>query len=121
VTAVGAADGPVAPFLPGSSPAPSPRTEDSRPIGTVGFLGVVIASLGGPLALAALYAPTIVDDTTASAGFVTIAAEVVFGLPLLVWLRYSKHIASSGGLYAFVKEAAGPRVAIAQAVLWIVS
>jgi chromate transport protein ChrA len=36
-------------------------------MGTPAFLAVAITSFGGPLALAALYAPTIVGDTTASA------------------------------------------------------
>jgi amino acid transporter len=52
---------------------------------------------------------------------VAVAAAVVFGLPLLVWLRYSRHVATSGGLYGFVREAAGPRVAMVQAVVWLFS
>ena len=80
-----------------------------------------MVSLGGPLALAALYAPTIVADASGSAGLVTVAAAVVFAVPLLVWLRYSRHVTSSGGLYAFVEAAAGHRVALVQAGLWTVS
>jgi len=80
-----------------------------------------VVSLGGPLALAALYAPTIVADASGSAGLVTVAAAVVFAVPLLVWLRYSRHVTSSGGLYAFVEAAAGHRVALVQAGLWTVS
>jgi amino acid transporter len=92
-----------------------------RPIGRFAFLGVTIASLGGPLALAALYVPTILGDASASAGLVTVAATVVFAVPLLVWLRYSREINSSGGLYAFVEAAAGRRVALVQAGLWVTS
>jgi amino acid transporter len=80
-----------------------------------------VVSFGGPLALAALYAPSILQDVTASSGLVAVAAAVVFGLPLLVWLRYSRYVATSGGLYGFVREAAGPRVALVQAVVWIFS
>jgi amino acid transporter len=91
------------------------------PIGLPGFVAFAVVSFGGPLALAALYAPNILDDTSASAGLVAIAAAVVFGFPLLVWLRYSRQVATSGGLYGFVRAAAGPRVAMAQAVVWVFS
>ena len=97
------------------------RAQPDRPIGQTAYLAVVIVSLGGPLALAALYAPTIVADASASAGLVTLSAAVVFGAPLLVWLRYSRHVATSGGLYGFVEAAAGHRVALVQATLWIAS
>jgi hypothetical protein len=49
---------------------------------------VTITSLGGPLALAALYAPVIVAGASASAGLATLAAAVVFGAPLLIWHRW---------------------------------
>jgi amino acid transporter len=93
----------------------------ARSIGPWAFLGVTVASLGGPLALAALYAPTIVADASGSAGLSMVAAAVVFGFPLAIWLRYSRDIASAGGQFAFVEAAAGPRVARVQAVIWIVS
>ena len=76
--------------LSGASPAPS---VPGRPIGRLGFLGVVITSFGGPLALAALYAPTIVDDTASSAGLVSLLAAAAFAVPLIVWLRYAGHVA----------------------------
>ena len=44
-----------------------------------------------------------------------LAAAVVFVAPLAIWLRYSSHVSSSGGLYAFVEAAAGRRVALVQA------
>jgi hypothetical protein len=102
--------------LDSASPVPS---AGARPISFVGFLGVAIASFGGPLALAALYAPTIVDDTTTSAGLVSVLAAAAFAIPLFVWLRYAAHIAGPGGLYSFVRAGAGSRVAAAQAALWI--
>jgi amino acid transporter len=82
---------------------------------------VAICSFGGPLALAALIAPGTIADASASAGLAMVAAFVVFAVPLAIWLRYSRHIASSGGLYAFVEAAAGRRVALVQAGIWAVS
>ena len=102
-------------------PSAQPDTGAARPIGTLSFLGVAVASFGGPLALAALYAPSILTDASASAGFVMVAAAVVFAFPLLVWLRYARHIATPGGLYGFVVDAAGPRIGLLQAGLWIAS
>ena len=93
-----------------------------RSIGGIAFLGLSLTSLGGPLALAALYAPAIVAGRpSGSAGFVALAGSVAFAVPLAVWLRYSRTIADSGGLYAFVKAAAGRRVALVQAALWVFS
>jgi amino acid transporter len=73
------------------------------------------------LALAALYAPNIVGDASASAGLVMIAAAVVFVFPLAMWLHYSSRVATSGGLYGFVEAAAGPRIALVQAGIWTLS
>jgi amino acid transporter len=92
-----------------------------RAVGLPGFVAFAVVSFGGPLALAALYAPSILQDVSASSGLLAVAAVVVFGLPLLCWLRYSRYVATSGGLYSFVREAAGPRVALIQAVVWIFS
>ena len=105
----------------GLPPVPPTAASPNRPIGSIAFLGVAITSLGGPLALAALYAPTIVADASASAGLVAVAGALVFGFPLLVWLRYAQQINTSGGLYSFVEAAAGRRVASVQAGLWIAS
>jgi amino acid transporter len=90
-------------------------------VGAWAFAGVAVTSLGGPLALAALYAPVIVTGATASAGLAMVSAAAAFGFPLAIWLRYSRQVASSGGLYAFVEAAAGPRLARIQAGLWIIS
>jgi amino acid transporter len=94
---------------------------ERRPIGAWALFGVSVTSLGGPLALAALYAPSIAADASGSAGLVVVAATVVFGLPLAIWMRYSRHISASGGLYSFVEAAAGRRIALVQAGLWIIS
>jgi amino acid transporter len=104
----------------GSGAAPD-EIDAGRPISPKAFAGVAVASFGGPLALAALGAPGLVDDAADSAGLAMLAAAVVFTVPLAIWLRYSRHIASSGGLYAFVEAAAGRRVALAQAAIWTFS
>ena len=93
----------------------------ARPIGPWAFFGVAVASFGGPLALAALFAPTILGGASSSAGLATLAAVVVFTAPLAIWLRYSRHVSGSGGLYSFVEAAAGRRVALVQAGVWVLS
>jgi len=93
----------------------------ARPIGQWAFAGVAVVSLGGPLALAALYAPSIAGGASSSAGLAMVAAAVVFGFPLAIWFGYGRHISSSGGLYAFTEAAAGRRLALAQAGLWALS
>jgi hypothetical protein len=50
-----------------------------------------------------------------------VAGALAFVAPLRIWLRYAREVTSSGGLYAFVEAAAGRRVALVQAALWIVS
>jgi amino acid transporter len=113
---------PVTAFLTritGSAADRPQRASGARPDSGWGFAGVAVTSFGGPLALAALYAPGIVAGATASAGLAMVAAVAVFAFPLAVWLRYSRHIAGSGGLYSFVEAAAGRRLALVQAALWI--
>lgn len=92
-----------------------------RPISTWAFIGVAVTSFGGPLALAALYAPGIVAGATSSAGLAMVAAVVVFTVPLMIWLRYAKQINGPGGLYSFTEAAAGRRIALVQGGLWIFS
>ena len=57
----------------------------------------------------------------ASSGLATVIAIVAFSAPIAVWVLYSRRIASTGGLTAFVQEAAGPGVARVQAAIWAVS
>ena len=66
-----------------------------RPIGTWAFAGVAIASLGGPLALAALIVPSVAEDAISSAGLATFAAAVVFVAPLAIWLLVLGHLRTS--------------------------
>jgi hypothetical protein len=61
---------------------------------------VAVTSFGGPLALAALYAPGIVAGSAgASAGLAMVAAMAVFAFPLAIWLRYARQVNGGGGLY----------------------
>lgn len=98
-----------------------PSGETGRPVGGWAFTGMAVTSIGGPLALAALVAPGVLGAASGSAGLVMVAAVVVFAAPLVIWLRYARHVHSAGGLYAFTEAAAGRRVALLQAALWIVS
>ena len=93
----------------------------ARPVSVGLFLGLTVTSIGGPLALIALYIPQALDGAGSSAGLSTLMATLVFLFPLAVWYRYSESIASSGGLYAFVEAATGPAVARVQAAFWIFS
>jgi hypothetical protein len=68
-----------------------------------------------------LNAPGLAAGAGASAGLEMLAAVVVFGMPLVIWLRYARHVSGAGGLYGFVEAAAGRRVALAQAAIWTVS
>jgi amino acid transporter len=106
--------------ITGTSTDRPPRTA-GRPVSGWAFAGVAVISFGGPLALAALYAPGIVAGASASAGLAMAAAVVVFAFLLAIWLRYSRQVNGSGGLYSFVEAAAGRPVALVQAGLWIVS
>ncbi|MGH3008573.1 MAG: hypothetical protein ACRDLM_04105 [Gaiellaceae bacterium] len=85
------------------------------------FLGAVVASIGGPLALIALYLPGAAGDAFGGSGLTTLLALLVFVAPLAVWFGFSERIASAGGLAAFVEAAAGKTVARVQAAIWIVS
>ena len=86
------------------------------------FAGFAVSSVGGPLALAALYLPDAVgSNAISSMGLVALAGAALFAAPLFIWWRYSAEIASDGGLYAFVERAAGRRVALVQGCIWTVS
>lgn len=88
------------------------------PLGPGTLFLVALASFGGPLALAALYAPGAVDEVTSSAGLVGLLAAAAFLAPLTIWLRYAREVSGPGGLTGFVEAAVGRRVALVQAALW---
>lgn len=103
------------------APAAAPQAPGLHPLSPWWFAAVAVVSFGGPLALAALYAPLAVEDVTSAAGFAAALAPVIFAIPLIVWMRYSREIAGPGGLYGFVEAAAGQRVARVQGALWVFS
>ncbi|MGH7922756.1 MAG: hypothetical protein ACREQM_22845 [Candidatus Dormibacteraceae bacterium] len=99
--------------------APDRRGRD-RCLSPVLFVGVVVASIGGPLSLIALQVPAAVE-AQGWLGWMTLASAVAFLPALGVWYGYSRHVASAGGLTAFTEAAAGPTVGRIQGALWIVS
>jgi hypothetical protein len=94
---------------------------EAAPVGQWAFAGVAVTSFGGPLFLAALAAPGIVAGASSSAGLEMVIAAVAFGAPLWIWLSYAREVSGPGGLYSFTEAAAGRRVALVQAGLWILS
>jgi amino acid transporter len=58
---------------------------------------------------------------SAAAGLAMAGAVALFAVPLVIWLRYARRVNGAGGLYSFVEAAAGRRVALVQAGLWIAS
>jgi hypothetical protein len=105
----------------GVTGADRPPELSGRPVSGWAFTGLAVTSFGGPLALAALIAPAVVVEASASAGLVMVAAVALFAFPLVIWLRYARRVNGPGGLYSFVEAAAGRRIALVQAGLWIVS
>lgn len=91
-----------------------------RPGGALTF-GFALATFGGPLALAALFAPGVAGPAIPSLGLATLLGGAVFALPLYVWWSYSDRVSSSGGLVAFVRTAAGTRLALLTGVAWTIS
>ena len=95
---------------------------DERPLPAVLFAGFALASVGGPLALAAVYLPDAIGGPAiGSAGLAVVAGAALFAAPLLIWWRYSGEVASGGGLSAFVERAAGRRAALVHAGIWTIS
>jgi amino acid transporter len=111
-------------LIPGSrltQGAGQPLDQQRQPIPRWAFYAVAFSSFGGPLALAALGAPSLLADAGDSAGLTSALSIALFAIPLWIWLRYAKQIHGSGGLFAFVEAAAGRRLALIQAAVWTVS
>lgn len=92
----------------------------SRPLPRLALAGFAVAGTS-PLALVVVtlagvtgLAPKLLVPATA-------LGLALFLAPLAVWLGYSRAVASSGGLYAFVAHAVGPRLARVQGWVWTVS
>jgi hypothetical protein len=84
------------------------------------FVGLAIASIGGPLALAN-FLPGVAGDSIDSAGLVVLLAMVVFAAPLTIWLVYSRRVVTRGGLTAFVDAAAGRPTALVHGWIWAIA
>ncbi|HLY86639.1 MAG TPA: hypothetical protein VKO84_09055, partial [Gaiellaceae bacterium] len=82
------------------------------------FVGLAIASVGGPLALPNFLPGTAGGAGIESAGLVVLLALAAFAAPLALWLAYSRRVVSPGGLSAFVEAAAGRRAAVAHGWIW---
>jgi len=81
--------------------------------------GFAISSIGGPLALVTMN--LLNQPGGLPLGIAAFIAAILFAFPIMVWYGYSEKIASSGGLYSFVKEAAGEKIAKAQGWIFILS
>jgi hypothetical protein len=81
------------------------------------FIGLAIASIGGPLALAN-FLPGVAGDAIGSAGLVVVLAVAVFAAPLAIWLVYSRRVVTPGGLTGFVDAAAGRPTALVHGWIW---
>ena len=92
-----------------------------RGLSRMSLLLVALASFGGPLALAGLYAPQAVDEVTSAAGWIVISGVAAFAALLALWLRFGREVAGPGGLSAFVEEALGEGAALAHAGVWTAS
>ena len=104
-----------------AEPAAEGAAADSRSAGGFSpllFVGVAIASIGGPLALANFLPAAAGGDGIESAGLVVLLALAVFAAPLTIWLVYSRRVVSPGGLTAFVQAAAGRPTALVQGWIW---
>jgi hypothetical protein len=92
-----------------------------RPLPAPVFYGLALASVGGPLGLAALFVPATLLGASSSSGLIVLVGALLFGFPVLAWYRYASRVASSGGLYTFVEAAAGVWPARLHGAAWLVS
>ena len=90
---------------------------EGTPLAPALFVGLAIASIGGPLALPTLL-PGTLGDAIGSAWLVVLLALVVFAFPLGIWVVYSRRVVSPGGLSAFVAASAGRAAAVTHGWIW---
>ncbi len=83
------------------------------------LLGFAMSSVGGPLALAAVYLNF--GASTFPQWAVVLTGFFVFLFPMYIWYRYSESISSPGGMYEFVYRAAGKKAAKLQGWAWAFS
>lgn len=80
-----------------------------------------MGSAGGPLAIAAVYLLAVAHVPPPLLVPTTFLGLAIFLAPLAIWRHYSQAVASDGGLYAFVRQAAGERLARWQGWIWTVA
>jgi hypothetical protein len=76
-------------------PEPTPRAAAAG-FAPLLFVGLAVASIGGPLALAN-FLPATAWDAIGSAGLVVLLALAVFAAPLTIWLVYSRDASRPAG------------------------
>ena len=98
------------------------RGRSAGPLPRPLLAGFALACVGGPLALVVLLGPDAVGGPAiGSAGLTALLGVAAFVPPLVVWWRFGERIAGSGGLYGYVRTAAGPRMAAVHAAVWAFS
>jgi APA family basic amino acid/polyamine antiporter len=90
---------------------------DGGPLPRAVLVGFAIAG-GAPLAAVGVSLASVAAVPPAELVPATAVGMALFLAPLAIWLGYSETVASSGGLYAFVRAAAGERVARWQGWIW---
>ncbi len=51
------------------------------------FYGLGVASVGGPLGLAALFVPATLLGASSSSGLIVLVGALLFGFPVIAWYR----------------------------------
>jgi hypothetical protein len=77
--------------------APASLLGSARPIGQWAFTGVAVASLGGPLALATLYAPSIANPDRIYDTLLTPSLFALWLSELVTFAVYPRFVAKHGG------------------------
>lgn len=85
------------------------------------LIGFAISCSGGPIALATISLIQSAPTSRQLGGLLTAGGAVLFFAPLAIWLEYSLEVASPGGLYSFVREAAGQPAALIHGLAWSLS
>lgn len=91
-----------------------------RPLPRLALAGFAVAGTS-PLALVVVTLAGVTGLPPKLLVPATALGLALFLAPLAVWLGYSRTVASSGGLYAFVAQAVGPRLARVQGWVWTIS
>ncbi|MCL6595097.1 MAG: hypothetical protein K6V73_02680 [Firmicutes bacterium] len=96
------------------------QAPDARRLGATVLTGFAVAG-GAPLAVVAVSLVGVAAVPPRLLVATTALGLLMFCVPLAVWLGYARTVASGGGLYAYVREAAGERAARWQGWIWSVA